>query len=129
MRGYEGYLHKKGGSKRDKSRPQFFSRRNWKRRYFVLHGATSQLLYYSSQGESEVLGVIQLKTCTAVRYNHREKNNCISFSTPGRDSFLVSADTEAELLEWIDALKLHIPDGITHIKSPDKLDTFKHAPA
>jgi hypothetical protein len=39
-----GYLLKKGGSKKERS--ALFGRKNWKRRFFYLDGATSQLAYY-----------------------------------------------------------------------------------
>src|SRR3990167_2754552 len=87
----EGSLEKKGAK-----------RRNWNQRWFVLK--SKYLFYYNNNTEKILKGYIYLKNCTIESSYNKKKANCFSISTTFR-TFLISASTEKEMKEWIQAIK------------------------
>ena len=103
-----GYLWKKGGSKRasDGSPLKMFTRRNWKRRFFLLDGPTGALCYYEKEDDAGViapLGSLPLTECIVQE---------IKLNAPGREGFKAAADTRSDLEEWCEAISLHTPNPV-----------------
>jgi hypothetical protein len=91
----QGWMHKKGGH-----------RRNWSKRWFVMKGA---FLYYFSD-EHDFLhgnphkGVIPLKDVVTQIFFHRKRNFCFEVVHEERRTFYLQASTEEEKYEWIEAI-------------------------
>jgi len=87
----EGWLTKEGGSFK-----------SWKKRWFVLKDC--ELSYYKQKGD-ELLGTISLATSGTTQATDRKKKaNGFEIPTPSR-TFYLSAETENERKEWIDAIE------------------------
>ncbi|RIB23222.1 hypothetical protein C2G38_2171943 [Gigaspora rosea] len=111
-----GWLTKLGGNA---------LRKTWKRRWFLLRG--NSLFYYRQKDNPEPAGVINLSTynsvsqdstatkkssyCIRIEKNIRENdsiNSTLSYNSRSikkPTTFLVFADTESEMFEWISALE------------------------
>ena len=112
-----GYLYKKGGSKRgmDGSPMKTFTRRNWKRRYFLLDGPTGMLCYYEKEEDAGVippLGHLPLPECEVAEIRHKTYKNCVQINAPGREGFKAAADTRSDLEDWCEAISLHTPQPV-----------------
>jgi len=118
----KGYLTKQGGNYK-----------NWKRRWFVLkessgssvtssgsnslsgilgdpvahqHSPSITLSYYTNEQEKDILGVIDLKHCFAIRKLQQEKEgrrHILSLLSKTRD-FLLSADTKQQQEDWFEII-------------------------
>ncbi|ELP94179.1 hypothetical protein EIN_185860 [Entamoeba invadens IP1] len=91
-----GWLMKEGGGWK-----------SWKKRFFVLDGAT--LTYYKDDTKKLMMGTINLALAThivCVDDYHKKFNNIIRICTPAR-TFHLSAPTEDERLMWLATLMFH----------------------
>ncbi|XP_020632290.1 dual adapter for phosphotyrosine and 3-phosphotyrosine and 3-phosphoinositide-like isoform X2 [Orbicella faveolata] len=96
----EGFLTKQGAI-----------HKNWKRRWFVTNRNTLQ--YYNERGDKKPIRVLDLRLAEeASKNNTCGKPNAFSLVFPYR-TFLLCADTEQEMQEWIDLLKWKL-DKIKH---------------
>ena len=112
-----GYLWKKGGSKRasDGSPLKMFTRRNWKRRFFLLDGPSGALCYYEKEDDAGVippLGSLPLTECIVQETKHKSYKHCVLVDAPGREGFKAAADTRSDLEEWCEAISLHTPNPV-----------------
>ncbi|XP_078344483.1 dual adapter for phosphotyrosine and 3-phosphotyrosine and 3-phosphoinositide-like [Oculina patagonica] len=88
----EGFLTKQGAI-----------HKNWKRRWFVTNRNTLQ--YYNERGDKKPIKVLDLRLAEeASKNNTCGKPNAFSLVFPDR-TFLLYADTEQEMQEWINLLK------------------------
>lgn len=93
----EGFLTKQGGSIK-----------TWKRRWFVLKN--KKLVYFKSRTDVEATGIIELEADSFVRDERdKDKKRRFMFSVgTSRRVFFMHSDTEAEMKQWIDAIKGNI---------------------
>jgi len=98
-----GFLTKQGGSNK-----------NWRKRYWVCEGYT--LCYYKSQNQPTPLGIISLNGCTVEKAEDLGKDHCFQIYHPTRRTFFIFADTEENMLTWMDAIRRHIPSHDTSMK-------------
>ncbi|KAI1300389.1 hypothetical protein EDD11_006213 [Mortierella claussenii] len=96
---YSGYLTKF-------SSRTFFSRKQWKRRYFILHH-TSLHCFKSSDPQHTLLESLNLcaDTIICVTDMFSGKRYCLQITTPGEKNWYVLADTAAEMSGWLRELK------------------------
>jgi hypothetical protein len=98
----EGFLTKQGGSIK-----------TWKRRWFVLKA--KKLVYFKSRTDIEATGIIELEADSFVRDERdKDKKRRFMFSVgTSRRVFFMHSDTEAEMRQWIEAIKRNIdtPNG------------------
>lgn len=93
----EGWMEKKGGS-----------RRNWNRRYFVLQGPF--LYYYASdtafKKNQPHKGMISLKDCVTQMTTHKKREHCfeINHSDEDRRNFILDCVSQQDKFEWIEAV-------------------------
>ncbi|KAG9323220.1 hypothetical protein KVV02_007952 [Mortierella alpina] len=96
---YAGYLTKF-------SSRTFFSRKQWKRRYFILH---QQMLhcFKSSDPQHPLLETITLSADTIICVTDifAGKRYCLQISCPGEKNWYVLADTASEMSGWLRELK------------------------
>ncbi|KAF9361066.1 hypothetical protein BGX26_006154 [Mortierella sp. AD094] len=104
---YAGYLTKF-------SSRTFFSRKQWKRRYFIL---SNKILYCfkSSDPQHPLLESIALspETIICVTDIFSGKRFCLEISCPGEKSWYVLADTAPEMSGWLKELK----NTVHHIRN------------
>ncbi|KAF9923494.1 hypothetical protein BGZ65_008851, partial [Modicella reniformis] len=100
---YSGYLTKF-------SSRTFFSRKQWKRRYFILH-QTSLHCFKSSDPQHPLLESLKLcaNTIICVTDIFSGKRYCLQITTPGEKNWYVLADTAAEMSGWLRELKNTVP--------------------
>jgi hypothetical protein len=93
----DGFLTKQGGSIK-----------TWKRRWFVLKG--KKLVYFKTKNDAEATGIIELEADSFVRDERdKDKKRRFMFSVgTSRRVFFMHSDTEAEMRQWIDAIKHNI---------------------
>ncbi|GJJ77670.1 hypothetical protein EMPS_10029 [Entomortierella parvispora] len=96
---YSGYLTKF-------SSRTFFSRKQWKRRYFILH-QKSLHCFKSSDPQHSLLESLTLcsDTIICVTDAFAGKRFCLEISCPGEKSWYVLADTATEMSGWLRELK------------------------
>ncbi|KAF9172180.1 Pleckstrin y domain-containing A member 2 [Mortierella sp. AD011] len=96
---YSGYLTKFTSR-------TFFSRKQWKRRYFILH-QSSIYCFKSSDPQHPLLESIKLcpDTIICVTDIFSGKRYCLQITTPGEKSWYVLADTANEMSGWLRELK------------------------
>ncbi|KAF8940384.1 hypothetical protein BGZ58_006688 [Dissophora ornata] len=96
---YSGYLTKF-------SSRTFFSRKQWKRRYFILH-QTSLHCFKSSDPQHPLLESLQLcpETIICVTDIFSGKRYCLQITSPGEKNWYVLADTASEMSCWLRELK------------------------
>ncbi|KAG0244098.1 hypothetical protein BGX31_009896 [Mortierella sp. GBA43] len=96
---YSGYLTKF-------SSRTFFSRKQWKRRYFILH-QTSLHCFKSSDPQHPLLESLKLcaDTIICVTDIFSGKRYCLQITTPGEKNWYVLADTASEMSGWLRELK------------------------
>ncbi|KAF9359087.1 hypothetical protein BGX26_000187 [Mortierella sp. AD094] len=96
---YSGYLTKF-------SSRTFFSRKQWKRRYFILH-KSSLHCFKSSDPQHPLLESLKLcpDTIICVTDIFSGKRYCLQITTPGEKSWYVLADTANEMSGWLRELK------------------------
>ncbi|KAF9114890.1 hypothetical protein BGX27_009535 [Mortierella sp. AM989] len=96
---YSGYLTKF-------SSRTFFSRKQWKRRYFILH-QSSLHCFKSSDPQHPLLESLKLcpDTIICVTDIFSGKRYCLQITTPGEKSWYVLADTASEMSGWLRELK------------------------
>ncbi|KAF9200642.1 hypothetical protein BGZ49_009125, partial [Haplosporangium sp. Z 27] len=104
---YAGYLTKF-------SSRTFFSRKQWKRRYFILSDK-SLYCFKSSDPQHPLLESIALspEAIVCVTDEFSGKRYCIEISSPGEKSWYVLADTASEMSGWLKELK----NALQHIRS------------
>eukprot|EP01114_Cavostelium_apophysatum_P022806 TRINITY_DN8379_c0_g1_i1.p1 TRINITY_DN8379_c0_g1~~TRINITY_DN8379_c0_g1_i1.p1 ORF type:complete len:588 (-),score=142.77 TRINITY_DN8379_c0_g1_i1:130-1893(-) len=94
----QGWLTKQGGRVK-----------NWKRRWFVIRD--NRMYYYKSAKEQEPQGFIPIEQC-CVRFVSNGKKNCVEIYDPrgpftkSHPSFFVYADSEEELISWVQAINM-----------------------
>lgn len=94
----EGFLIKQGGSIK-----------TWKRRWFVLKG--KKLVYFKTRTDVEATGIIELEADSFVRDERtdKDKKRKYMFSVgTSRRVFFMHSETEAEMNQWIHAIKNNI---------------------
>ncbi|KAG0055448.1 hypothetical protein BGZ83_008590 [Gryganskiella cystojenkinii] len=96
---YSGYLTKF-------SSRTFFSRKQWKRRYFILY-QKSLHCFKSSDPQHTLLESLTLCSATVVCVTDAfaGKRYCLEISCPGEKSWFVLADTATEMSGWLRELK------------------------
>ncbi|CAO3571882.1 unnamed protein product [Mortierella alpina] len=96
---YSGYLTKF-------SSRTFFSRKQWKRRYFILH-ERSLHCFKSSDPQHPLLESMALcaDTIVCVTDIFSGKRYCLQISSPGEKNWYVLADTASEMSGWLRELK------------------------
>ncbi|KAG0369810.1 hypothetical protein BGZ54_008805 [Gamsiella multidivaricata] len=96
---YSGYLTKF-------SSRTFFSRKQWKRRYFILH-QSSLHCFKSSDPQHPLLESLKLcaDTIICVTDIFSGKRYCLQITSPGEKNWYVLADTAAEMSGWLRELK------------------------
>ncbi|KAF9098368.1 hypothetical protein BGX29_007651 [Mortierella sp. GBA35] len=96
---YTGYLTKF-------SSRTFFSRKQWKRRYFVLN-QRSLYCFKSSDPQHPLLETLDLcaETIVCVTDIFAGKRYCLQITSPGEKNWYVLADTANELSGWLRQLK------------------------
>jgi hypothetical protein len=101
----EGFLIKQGGSIK-----------TWKRRWFVLKG--KKLVYFKTRTDVEATGIIELEADSFVRDERtdKDKKRKYMFSVgTSRRVFFMHSETEAEMNQWIQAIKNNIEKDIGDI--------------
>ncbi|KAF9570181.1 hypothetical protein EC968_002120 [Mortierella alpina] len=96
---YAGYLTKF-------SSRTFFSRKQWKRRYFILHQQALHC-FKSSDPQHPLLETITLSADTIICVTDifAGKRYCLQISCPGEKNWYVLADTASEMSGWLRELK------------------------
>ncbi|KAF9272354.1 hypothetical protein BGZ68_002496 [Mortierella alpina] len=96
---YSGYLTKF-------SSRTFFSRKQWKRRYFILH-ERSLHCFKSSDPQHPLLESMALcaDTIICVTDIFSGKRYCLQITSPGEKNWYVLADTASEMSGWLRELK------------------------
>ncbi|KAG9326063.1 hypothetical protein KVV02_000774 [Mortierella alpina] len=96
---YSGYLTKF-------SSRTFFSRKQWKRRYFILH-ERSLHCFKSSDPQHPLLESMTLcaDTIICVTDIFSGKRYCLQITSPGEKNWYVLADTASEMSGWLRELK------------------------
>ncbi|KAF9570665.1 hypothetical protein EC968_001497 [Mortierella alpina] len=96
---YSGYLTKF-------SSRTFFSRKQWKRRYFILH-ERSLHCFKSSDPQHPLLESMALcaDTIVCVTDMFSGKRYCLQITSPGEKNWYVLADTASEMSGWLRELK------------------------
>lgn len=96
----EGFLTKQGGAIK-----------TWKKRWFVLKG--KKLYYFKTRNDLEATGVIELEDDSFVREEKdKDKKRKYMFSVgTSQRVFLITADTEPEMRQWIESVKRNIDGG------------------
>ncbi|KAI8605644.1 hypothetical protein EDD21DRAFT_349819 [Dissophora ornata] len=96
---YAGYLTKF-------SSRTFFSRKQWKRRYFILH-ERSLYCFKSSDPQHPLLETLMLspEAIICVTDIFSGKRYCLQISCPGEKSWYVLSDTASEMSGWLKELK------------------------
>lgn len=100
----EGYLNKEGGS-----------RKNWRTRWFVL--TSLELSYFKSPADKTPVGVLVLENFADVDpVPTSVKQHCFAVSPKIKESrtYLIQASNEAEVSEWISAIRLALPGRRSH---------------
>jgi len=96
-----GYLKKIGGNFK-----------NWRRRWFVL---TDESLSYFKEKEDDIpIQAIEMRVCSAIKYMDDPETSggfIFALSTPGR-MYKFAASTEAERVQWIEAIKPFVEKGL-----------------
>jgi hypothetical protein len=118
----EGFLDKKGGSAEST-----FGRRNWKKRWCELIG--TELCYYEgfdSAADKAVglKGSVDMYGSTIEIVNHRERKFVFSIRHTGENPFVLSAEDENTLKNWVNALtnaSTGVPRGIDYSKHYETL--------
>ncbi|KAF9578442.1 hypothetical protein BGW38_005747, partial [Lunasporangiospora selenospora] len=84
----------------------FFSRKQWKRRYFILHHQALHC-FKSSDPQHPLLESIALTTESIICVTDifSGKRYCLQVSSPGEKSWYVLADTASEMAGWLRELK------------------------
>ncbi|KAF8931058.1 hypothetical protein BGZ47_000255, partial [Haplosporangium gracile] len=84
----------------------FFSRKQWKRRYFVLH-QRSLHCFKSSDPQHPLLETLELcaETIVCVTDIFSGKRYCLQITSPGQKNWYVLADNANELSGWLRQLK------------------------
>ncbi|KAG0034572.1 hypothetical protein BGZ81_004116 [Podila clonocystis] len=108
---YAGYLTKF-------SSRTFFSRKQWKRRYFILH-QRSLHCFKSSDPQHPLLESIALcaDTIICVTDIFSGKRYCLQITCPGEKNWYVLADSAAEMSGWLKELKGTVLQFRTNINS------------
>ncbi|KAG0085267.1 hypothetical protein BGZ92_009135 [Podila epicladia] len=108
---YAGYLTKF-------SSRTFFSRKQWKRRYFILH-QRSLHCFKSSDPQHPLLESIALcaDTIICVTDIFSGKRYCLQITCPGEKNWYVLADSAAEMSGWLKELKGTVLQFRTNIDS------------
>ncbi|KAF9202390.1 hypothetical protein BGZ49_007440 [Haplosporangium sp. Z 27] len=96
---YSGYLTKFTSR-------TFFSRKQWKRRYFILH-QSSLYCFKSSDPQQPVLESLELSpdAIICVTDIFSGKRYCLQITSPGLKNWYVLADTASEMSGWLRELK------------------------
>ncbi|KAF9960230.1 hypothetical protein BGZ72_007621 [Mortierella alpina] len=96
---YAGYLTKF-------SSRTFFSRKQWKRRYFILHKQALHC-FKSSDPQHPLLETITLSADTIICVTDifSGKRYCLQITCPGEKNWYVLADTASEMSGWLRELK------------------------
>ncbi|KAF9901149.1 hypothetical protein BX616_002364 [Lobosporangium transversale] len=96
---YSGYLAKF-------SSRTFFSRKQWKRRYFILN-QSSLHCFKSSDPQHPLLESLKLcaDTIICVTDMFSGKRYCLQITSPGEKNWYVLADTAADMSSWLRELK------------------------
>ncbi|KJE92192.1 hypothetical protein CAOG_03205 [Capsaspora owczarzaki ATCC 30864] len=90
---HSGYMQKQGGSG--------FTPKNWRRRYFIMKGNT--LYYYKLPVDQVALGAVALQGYRA-EPTTGGKPFQFTLSKPGARQFLLIADSDSEMQQWISHL-------------------------
>ncbi|KAF9383374.1 hypothetical protein CPB97_006509 [Podila verticillata] len=108
---YAGYLTKF-------SSRTFFSRKQWKRRYFILH-QRSLHCFKSSDPQHPLLESIALSADTIICVTDifSGKRYCLQITCPGEKNWYVLADSAAEMSGWLKELKSTVLQFRTNIDS------------
>eukprot|EP00027_Filamoeba_sp_ATCC50430_P013102 CAMPEP_0168573782 /NCGR_PEP_ID=MMETSP0413-20121227/18721_1 /TAXON_ID=136452 /ORGANISM="Filamoeba nolandi, Strain NC-AS-23-1" /LENGTH=831 /DNA_ID=CAMNT_0008607061 /DNA_START=125 /DNA_END=2619 /DNA_ORIENTATION=+ len=91
-----GYLNKEGGKIK-----------SWKKRYFVMKGASGKILYAKKQNSGE-LGVIDLEGISAEKVRalgeYKKRKFIIAIDTPKR-IFYLQAESQQEQSDWFESIR------------------------
>eukprot|EP00730_Choanoeca_flexa_P004299 TRINITY_DN11656_c0_g1_i4.p1 TRINITY_DN11656_c0_g1~~TRINITY_DN11656_c0_g1_i4.p1 ORF type:complete len:926 (+),score=275.08 TRINITY_DN11656_c0_g1_i4:53-2779(+) len=96
-----GHLYKRGDKVNN----------TWRHRWFVLKG--SQLLYYENESSTIAKGEIDLSQAQQVEEIDETiilDDFCFKISCGTRD-YILRADTELDMLDWISAVRMNMPKG------------------
>eukprot|EP00735_Rhodelphis_limneticus_P008517 TRINITY_DN2155_c0_g1::TRINITY_DN2155_c0_g1_i1::g.12753::m.12753 TRINITY_DN2155_c0_g1::TRINITY_DN2155_c0_g1_i1::g.12753 ORF type:complete len:456 (-),score=146.91,sp/P54644/KRAC_DICDI/44.54/1e-132,Pkinase/PF00069.20/1.9e-75,Pkinase_Tyr/PF07714.12/9.4e-36,PH/PF00169.24/1.3e-23,PH_11/PF15413.1/1.1e-08,PH_3/PF14593.1/1e-05,PH_3/PF14593.1/1.6e+02,Kinase-like/PF14531.1/19,Kinase-like/PF14531.1/3.4e-05,Pkinase_C/PF00433.19/1.4e-05,PH_9/PF15410.1/9.9e-05,PH_9/PF15410.1/4.6e+03,PH_8/PF15409.1/0.00068,PH len=78
--------------------------KNWKRRWFVLKD--KQLYYFKKPSDLEPKGTVNLEDVTIAHATHATKRqHCFGIYHPGRRSYFLQADTQDDMLLWVNAIR------------------------
>ncbi|KAF9580311.1 hypothetical protein BGW38_003094, partial [Lunasporangiospora selenospora] len=99
---YRGYLTKF-------SSRSFFSRKQWRRRYFILHPATLHC-FKNSDPQQALLESLRLcaETIVCVTDIFAGKRYCLQITSPGEKNWYVLADSADEMSSWLRELKANV---------------------
>ncbi|KAJ3447866.1 sesquipedalian [Anaeramoeba flamelloides] len=97
----QGWMTKRGGSFK-----------SWKKRWFVLHGAS--LMYYKIENDKTPLGEIALKDVSIKMLTDGKHSYCIDH--PDRRSYYLRCSDDKERKDWIDAIKESLTSTETESK-------------
>ena len=111
--GKQGWLYKQGGK-----------HKSWKRRYFIL--SPGAFAYYKKQGDKAAQGEVKLKNLKVFYPAVGEREQSFQFvvhtesSWNKRDDYVIAAQSEFEMKEWVEAFKLAGQKNTRH-SSEDQL--------
>ena len=101
-------------------------RKTWKERYFTLIAETKQLKYFSNSGQTNIKGEIYLDHGSTVNVYEKEEmeNHCHVFVLKARQHseyvvHYLSARSEKNMRQWIQAIEETIHDGFPLINLPE----------
>eukprot|EP00300_Choanocystis_sp_HF-7_P000386 c10311_g1_i1.p1 GENE.c10311_g1_i1~~c10311_g1_i1.p1 ORF type:complete len:100 (+),score=7.31 c10311_g1_i1:119-418(+) len=75
--------------------------KSWRRRWFRLSGNT--LAYFKKQEDQIPAGIIDLRSCRAVRVSTIGRANTLEVAVPGRTYYL-SCVEDTEMNDWLGAI-------------------------
>ena len=78
-------------------------RKSWKRRFFVLESTV--LLYYERPSDTKPKGQVLLDGITITMAARKGKPHCFGVHHPTRQPYFISASSEAEMLQWVRAIR------------------------
>ncbi|GAM28824.1 hypothetical protein SAMD00019534_120000 [Acytostelium subglobosum LB1] len=108
----EGFLTKQGGAIK-----------TWKRRWFVLKG--KKLYYFKNKTDLEATGMIEFEPDSFVkdeRDKDKKKKFMFSLGTSKR-IFLIYAESETDMKQWIEAIRRNMGDSSTATSSSSAITT------
>jgi hypothetical protein len=81
-------------------------RKTWKKRWFVLEWP--ELKYYASEGDSSPKGVVRCDEVTlsdSLSMARTGRENCFGIFHRSRDPFFLQAESKADMMGWVNAIR------------------------